>query len=102
MIVIDMDMPKSCEECSALHRPYSNIESTFCHLKPYEYIKVEDITKKADFCPIKCDIEDINSEIKEAILKQRYVATMDGLSIARGIINKHTTGDTDADKESAE
>lgn len=64
MIILDMDMPKSCEECSALHRPYSNIESTFCHLNPYEWIKVEDITKKPDTCPIKCDIENIKTEIK--------------------------------------
>ena len=92
MIVIDMDMPKSCGECSALHRPYSNIESTFCHLNPYEWIKVEDITKKPDFCPIKCDIEDIKHDIENQLFVGRltnHYEFDEGLKWCLEIIDKH-------------
>ena len=58
-------MPKSCEECSALHRPYGKGMSTFCHFNANQWIKAEDTIKRADFCPIKCDIEDIKAEIAE-------------------------------------
>ena len=96
MIVIDMDMPKSCFECVYA---LTDAHGAYCALADNEIKEGLDIyegtNNRSAICPIKCDIEDINSEIKEAILKQRYVATMDGLSIARGIINKHTKGDTE-------
>lgn len=47
MIVIDTDMPKSCEKCFV----------TFC---PCKRTNVRD----KDICPIKCDIEQIRAEIE--------------------------------------
>ena len=61
MIVVDMDMPKNCENC------------LFNSKDPIEYCCVAsngipvrygyDIKTKPDWCPIKCGIEDIKQKI---------------------------------------
>ena len=56
---------------------------------------------KADFCPIKCDIEDIKAEISEyKDDKVIHAERNEMIDIVLEIISKHTKGDTDATEKS--
>ena len=57
MIVIDMDMPKSCGSC---RMSGTDVCNEWTNLKGYDMGQ-----KIADSCPIKCDIDDIKAEIRE-------------------------------------
>ena len=78
MIVIDMDMPKSCYSC------------------PITCIKFypHDVTdgSRPDFCPIKCDIDDIKVEINDEMnfCAKTSKYTRSGFDTALNIIDKHT------------
>ena len=52
MIILDMDMPRDCGKCKLLMQ-----------CKNYCYIE----NKLPDTCPIKCDIEDIKTEIEDGL-----------------------------------
>ena len=56
MIVIDMDMPKCCGTCEMSG---TGVCKEWIGLIGYEMGK-----KRADTCPIKCDIEDIKAQIQ--------------------------------------
>ena len=79
MIVIDMDMPKNCGEC----------KTGIC-TKWLEKSEQEIWSKRADNCPIKCDIEDIKAEInRKANSGQWSESTVYGMQKALAIIDKH-------------
>ena len=104
MIVIDIDMPKSCFECVYA---LTDAHGAYCALADNEIKEGIDIyegtNNRSAICPIKCNIEDIKTEIADYILSDDEKTDMDedsikwGIKIAYDIIDKHTKGDTDAD-----
>jgi len=67
MIVIDMDMPKNCEECKAICSRFNGNETVYyCGLTDLFIANYsEDLCEsRAVNCPIKCDIEDIKAQIQ--------------------------------------
>ena len=95
VVVIDMDMPKSCGSCRTSGTDVCN---EWTNLKGYDMGQ-----KIADSCPIKCDIEDIKQEIEEKRTNILYCVQdftpNDVLNIIDDIseiIDKHTKGDADA------
>ena len=64
MIVIDMDMPLNCRECPLRQRSEKYMGENYCMGMLGKPIKSDIFTKRADFCPIKCDIEDIKADIE--------------------------------------
>ena len=88
MIILDMDMPKNCGEC----------KTGIC-TKWMGMTKQELWNKRANDCPIKCDIDAIKTEIANYILSDDEKIDMDedsikwGIKIAYDIIDKHTKGD---------
>ena len=90
MVVIDMDMPKSCEECKAICSRFNGNETVYyCGLTDLFIANyAEDLCESRDVnCPIKCDIEDIKAEIEQS----RYGLVNDGLDLALKIIDKYTS-----------
>ena len=90
MIILDMDMPKNCQECLR-----DNGFST-C---PFDCMECVDT--RNPICPIKCNIEDIKAEMED--FKER-INQIPNMAVAYAavvhcldIIDKHTKGDTDAD-----
>lgn len=98
MIVIDMDMPECWDDCR-----FNN----GCECCLIDAVCTDETAGEngelPSFCPIKCDIEDIKTEIADYTLSDDEKTDMDedsikwGIKIAYDIINKHTKGDTDAD-----
>ena len=73
MVVIDIDMPKSCEECKAICSRFNGNETVYyCGLTDLFIANYpEDLCEPREVnCPIKCDIKDIRAEIQEHT--QRY------------------------------
>ena len=99
MIVIDMDMPKSCEECKAICSRFNGNETVYyCGLTDLFIANyAEDLCEPRDVnCPIKCDIEDIKAEIEQRI--EMFVSAGDfGNAVTvrsiLNIIDKHTSGE---------
>ena len=94
MVVIDIDMPKCCEECKAICSRFNGDETVYyCGLTDLFIANyVEDLCEPRDVnCPIKCDIEDIKAEIYEEVKNDEGASY--GLGIALGIIDKHTSGE---------
>ena len=61
MIVIDMDMPNACNECRAYNETFGHcVLGSLGVPNRYGY----DASTKPEWCPIKCDIEDIKAEIE--------------------------------------
>ena len=61
MIILDMDMPTKCMNCQLLGR-----DMMYCQVYPRKDLNLIKVANgKPDFCPIKCDIEDIKTEIAE-------------------------------------
>ena len=59
MVILDTDMPKKCMDCQLLGR-----DEMYCTLYPRKDLDVITVaTSKPDWCPIKCDIDDIKAEI---------------------------------------
>lgn len=56
MIVIDMDMPESCNECPLFDNEYLHCQKTKERCETWAF----EPTKS---CPIKCDIEQIRAEL---------------------------------------
>ena len=65
MTIIDMDMPQNCRECPLRQRSEKYMGENYCMGMLGKPIKSDIFTKRADFCPIKCDIEQIRQEIDE-------------------------------------
>ena len=57
MIILDMEMPKSCGACRCSGTDVCN---EWINLKGYDMGR-----KKSDSCPIKCDVGDIMEMIPE-------------------------------------
>lgn len=95
MVVIDMDMPKSCEKCKAICSRFNGNETVYyCGLTELFIANYsEDLCEPRDVnCPIKCDIEDIKAEIEQNIGDNLY--KNDGLYLALQIIDKYTPNAT--------
>ena len=93
MIVIDMDMPKNCNECPLFDDRWDYPTCYVNRLSSgYNFPIFE---KRMDFCPIKCNLDDIKTETKEEI--RDYDGEEDefsmgircGLRKANGFIDKH-------------
>lgn len=85
MILIDIDMPKGCEECPCFDNAYGE-----CQIDAKNTIGFVDLEERSAKCPIKCDIEDIKAEI-EQIAKEESddIKWSRGLHYALQIIDKH-------------
>jgi hypothetical protein len=83
MIVIDMDMPKCCGTC--------NMSGTGA-CKEWMDLKGYDMgQKRADTCPIKCDIEQIRAEIDRLHYhpKLDFIKNDDVVEMALEVIDKY-------------
>ena len=101
MVILDIDMPKNCMECPLFDDRW---DYPTCYANQNSSGYTFPITeKRMSFCPIKCDIEDIKTEIADYTLSDDEKTDMDedsikwGIKIAYDIIDKHTKGDSDAD-----
>lgn len=83
MVVIDMDMPKSCSKCEL-----ANISS--CPL--FYRNAAEGIKERLKDCPIKCDIEDIRADIQYEADNKATPRDMMGYYRCLQIIDKHISG----------
>ena len=97
MIVIDMDMPKSCFECVYA---LTDAHGAYCALTDNEIKEGLDIydgtNNRSAICPIKCGIEDIITDLQK--LRNCSCSCSDGIiDDVEEIIDKHTSGDTNAD-----
>ena len=98
MIVIDIDMPKNCTECPLFDDGYGTgirccmVGSNGC-VNRVDY----DTSIKPKWCPIKCDIDDIKTEIEKTLQEPQYLHDgedwMDRLIMADRIIDKHISAD---------
>ena len=94
MIVIDMDMPKSCEKCEFFDG------EDMCYVDGTYALNPSRISDRPSWCPIKCDIEDIKAEIDEQYkwLMQTKHTLYDidiAFSAIKSFIDKHIRSDTD-------
>ena len=89
MIVIDTDMPTKCMNCQLLGR-----DAMYCQVYPRKDLNLIKVANgKPEWCPIKCDIEDIKAEIDSHCSENRD--RNDGLYIAMKIIDKHIKGESE-------
>ena len=86
MIVIDIDMPNDCRECP-MRQKGINTPNHYCMALLGRKLSNDIFNSKADFCPIKCDIEGIKAEILGLMSHDDYM--VDGMNIIE-IIDKHT------------
>ena len=89
MIVIDMKKPINCKKCPIHH---NSLLGKFCPIDGHHEPNLS-----ADFCPIKCDIEDIKQEIQYEADNKADMYSMQGYYNCLDIIDKHTKGGTNAD-----
>ena len=104
MIVIDTDMPKNCTECPLYS---SGLGVDFCTLASHGCVDRVNYNPsiKPQWCPIKCDIEDIKAGIDREIRDIEKNTTEfgnapvrffnKGIRASLKIIDKHMRGDTD-------
>ena len=84
MIVIDMDMPKSCEKCEFFDG------EDMCYIDGTYALNPSRISVRPSWCPIKCDIEDIKPEITEyKDDKVIHAERNEMIDIVLNIIDKH-------------
>ena len=84
MIVIDMDMPKSCEKCEFFDG------EDMCYIDGTYALNPSRISVRPSWCPIKCDIEDIKAEITEyKDDKVIHAERNEMIDIVLNIIDKH-------------
>ena len=89
MIVIDMDMPKSCDECVFFDG------EDMCYADGTFALSQSAFENRPTWCPIKCDIEDIKADISEyKDDKIIHAERNEMIDIVLQIIDKHTKGDT--------
>ena len=94
MIVIDMDMPESCNECPLFDNEYLHCQKTKERCETWAF-------EPKQSCPIKCDIEQIKTEIKRFSDKEQPyfngipIRHFDGYDIALQIIDKYTKGESE-------
>ena len=88
MIVIDMDMPKSCKECR--WHGVNDYGNEYCKFMRKGF-------RTNDFvCPIKCDIEDIKAEIEQYNQQpSHHPVDMISIETVLRIIDKYTKGDAE-------
>ena len=99
MIILDTDMPKKCMDCQLLGR-----DEMYCTLYPRKDLDVITVaTSKPDWCPIKCNIEDIKTELKEMADSYNWhydAPRRDTLQYAILVIDKHIGGRSEDAKDS--
>lgn len=87
MIVIDMDMPKNCEECPCFDNAYGE-----CQIDAKNTIGFADLEERSPRCPIKCDIKDIKAEIEQVEING-HIRDVEcfraGINTALDIIDKY-------------
>lgn len=95
MIIVDREMPLNCRECPSRQRSEKNMGKNYCMEMLGKPIKSDIFTKRADFCPIKCDIEDIKAEIEQTVNEEEKINEKwsRGLYHALKIIDKHIKGE---------
>ena len=91
MIILDIDMPKSCMNCQLLGR-----DSMYCQVYPRKDLNLIKVANgKPEWCPIKCDIEDIKQGIVDTVCEEsnegepKWCA---GLGYSLKIIDKYIRG----------
>ena len=87
MIVIDMDMPTKCMNCQLLGR-----DAIYCQVYPRKDLNLIKVANgRPEWCPIKCDIEDIRAEIEQTVENETELDKKwsRGLHYALCIIDKH-------------
>ena len=88
MIVIDMDMPKSCLSCK-----YKYVCSVYENIGVLEQTKLKLDKQRHPNCPIKCDIEDIKVEIEKvfcmSVVTNELRTSMEVKTEILQIINKY-------------
>lgn len=93
MVVIDMNMPKSCHECCCYDYIYQKCVIASQGIpNRYHY----DGSIKPEWCPIMCDINEIKTEIKDFYDDNKACDQEDvayGLKITLDIINEHIKGE---------
>ena len=62
MIVVDIDMPKSCDECTFFDG------EDMCYADGTFALSQSAFENRPKWCPIKCNIEDIKKDIKQEIV----------------------------------
>lgn len=92
MIILSTDMPKKCMDCQLLGH-----DEMYCTLYPRKDLDVITVaTSKPDWCPIKCDIDDIKAEIRAKAKEREFYMDSgfpyEGLYEALKIIDKHISG----------
>ena len=95
MIVIDMDMPKTCDECAFFDG------EDMCYADGTFALSQSAFENRPKWCPIKCNIEDIKQEILDKdLLDYERVGNIVDIRRTRdyilGVIDKHIKGDADA------
>ena len=93
MIVIDMDMPKSCCECPMCHPKGKDEPWNYACFQEMMDINLDEWDEKRHpNCPIKCDIEDIKAEI-EQIEINGHIRDVEcfrvGINTALNVIDKY-------------
>ena len=88
MIVIDIDMPSCCQECP-MRQKGINTPSHYCMVGVGRKLINDIYNSKADFCPIKCETDDIKAEIIDLMSHDDYM--VDGMNIIE-IIDEHING----------
>ena len=84
MIVIDMDMPKSCHECCCYDVEYQKCVIASKGIpNRYHY----DGSAKPQWCPTVCDINAIRDEIEE--LKDGFIDNTKVINAVLDIIDRH-------------
>ena len=98
MVILDIDMPKSCFGCSTKVNP----EERRCNIDGHLFKETLGVctSRRDKACPIKCDIEDIKAEIYKTLDEREPVCIAQnnfegGLMVALDIIDKHTKGDNE-------
>lgn len=91
MIVIDMDMPKSCEKCKFFDG------EDMCYVDGTYAINPSRISVRPSWCPIKCDIEDIKAELISLWGNEPCSNECGCLDEVLEIIDMHTKENSDAD-----
>ena len=99
MIIIDIDMPKCCQECP-MRQKGINTPSHYCMVGVGRKLINDIYNSKANFCPIKCDFDDIKQEIKKLKITSgitNQATWNECLHYVLKIIDEHMNEGTDAD-----
>lgn len=92
MIVIDIEMPTCCQECPMRQKGIYT-PSHYCMVGVGRKLINDIYNSKADFCPIKCDIEDIKAGADGLLNDSDSALYQHGVLDVLEIIDKYINGD---------